>query len=158
MVLPDNQKKHLPPSFGMPVFVTTTPCNNMRHYASKQALRSLRGRAYHFLINIFLGAVIILLISYSVLTHSIIYAHIGLGTFTLFILLSVLFTIKSQSQTCPLCKTAFWSNLKCARNHKVKPTLGLSYRLGVAVSIVTQGRYRCPFCGESFNAKKPRVK
>ena len=67
-----------------------------------------------------------------------------------------IFFIKRSSIRCPLCMGPLWGNQKCQKSSKVKPALGVSYRLGMAKSIVFRGRYRCIYCGEPFDARESR--
>jgi len=66
------------------------------------------------------------------------------------------FFFNRASVRCPLCMVPLWGSQKCQRNTKVKPALGVSYRLGVANSVIFRGHYRCPYCGEPFSAREAR--
>ena len=79
---------------------------------------------------------------------------IGGGLALLWVLSLLSFFIKGGAVKCSLCMSPLWASRQCQKNSKVKPALGVSYRLGFASSIIAKGHFRCPYCGEPFNAKK----
>lgn len=48
---------------------------------------------------------------------------------------------------CPLCMTPPLIHKNCQRNRNARTFFG-SYRIRVALSILTRGRFVCPYCGE----------
>jgi hypothetical protein len=53
---------------------------------------------------------------------------------------------------CPLCHAKSIARNGCSKHRNARPLFG-SYRLRVAVSIIFQNKFRCPYCGESTAAK-----
>lgn len=126
----------------------------MHHQRSARSLRLLRVGAYHFLLNILIGSSAICGVAYGawMLEERVVY--LGVAGAILWALSTCVFFFKGLSLKCPLCMNQVWAGRKCQKHSKAKPALGLSYRLGVAISIVFKGRYRCPYCGELFSATK----
>jgi len=93
---------------------------------------------------------------YSAMVHDELWMMVGAGLVALLIFGVFLFFVKSLSQRCSLCSSPLWAARKCQKSSKVKSAFGISYRLGMAMSIITKGHYRCPYCGEPFNARKSR--
>ncbi|GAA5130258.1 hypothetical protein JIN84_04455 [Luteolibacter yonseiensis] len=53
---------------------------------------------------------------------------------------------------CPLCHAKSIARNGCSKHRNARALLG-SYRLRVALSIIFQNKFRCPYCGESTAAK-----
>lgn len=49
---------------------------------------------------------------------------------------------------CPLCMGAPLRNLGCSKHRTAETMLG-SHKLAVATSVIFQGKFRCPYCGET---------
>lgn len=62
------------------------------------------------------------------------------------------FWIVAARCRCQLCQANPMRSLRCSRNREAKRFLW-SYRLRVALSVTFLGRFRCPYCGESFSLK-----
>lgn len=73
------------------------------------------------------------------------YAGIALVSSLLFKVLSVLMAGRVK---CPLCMAAPLTNLGCAK-HSSAQTLFGSHKLAVATSVLFEGKFRCPYCGET---------
>ena len=63
------------------------------------------------------------------------------------LVLKVLAFIIGERLKCPLCMAAPLRNLGCAK-HRSAQTLFGSHKLAVATSVLFEGNFRCPYCGE----------
>ncbi len=108
------------------------------------------------MLNGLLGLVALGAVVYSVIRHDEIGLYVSLGLVAFWLLSVGFFFLKGSALRCSLCMAPLWSNRKCQKHKKVKPALGVSYRLGIAASVVFKGEYRCPYCGEPFSAKRVR--
>lgn len=106
--------------------------------------------------NVLLGLSVPGVLGYGFYADRLIWTRVGAAMIVVWILSLLVFFIKRTSVRCPLCMVPLWANQKCQRNSKVKPVLGVSYRLGVANSVIFRGHYRCPYCGEPFSARESR--
>ncbi len=128
----------------------------MHHQRSAHSLRRIRIGAYHFLFNVVLGITSLGAVAYSAYYHNETWLYASLGGVAVWLISLVAFYIKGATIRCSLCMTPIWSSRKCQKHKNVKPALGISYRLGVATAVIFTGKYRCPYCGEPFSAKKVR--
>lgn len=129
----------------------------MHRQRSKETLFSLRVRAFFFLFNLCLLLLSTSLLIGGLIIHSQKTVNTG-GLGLIFASLSSLtFYALSFRWKCPLCMGAVWSRTKCRRNKNAVKFLGLSYRIGVAFSVLLTRPYRCPFCGEKFSSAKTRT-
>lgn len=128
----------------------------MHHQRSSHSLRLLRRGAYHFLFNVVLGISAVCAIGYSVYHNNEIWLYMSLGLLAFWLISLFTFFIKASNLRCSLCMSPLWLSRKCQRPKNVKPALGISYRLGLALAVVFKGNYSCHYCGESFSAKKAR--
>jgi len=128
----------------------------MHHQRSAHSLRRIRMGAYHFLFNVVIGMAALVALAYSAYEHNETWLYAGLAAVAVWLISIVVFYIKAAAIRCSLCMTPIWSGRKCQKHKNVKPALGISYRLGVATSVIFTGKYRCPYCGEPFSAKKIR--
>lgn len=80
--------------------------------------------------------------------------YFGVAGAVVWSLSTLVFFVRFSSLKCSLCMNPVWAGRKCQKHSKAKPALGLSYRLGVALSVIFKGYYRCPYCGEPFSARK----
>lgn len=128
----------------------------MHRHRSARTLRSLKASAWHFLLNMLLGLLGIGLLGYGYFSHDHFWVVMGACTLGIWMLSIGLFFIQRGSLRCPLCMVPVWAGKKCQRHRKVKPALGVSYRLGVACAVIFLGHYRCPYCGEPFSAREAR--
>ena len=128
----------------------------MHKQRSLKALRALNIGAYHFVFNILLAIGAIGYFLYSAVLYDERGIMIGGGLAVLWLLSALIFFLKGASLRCSLCMNPVWAGRKCQKHSKAKPALGVSYRLGIALSVIFKGCYRCPYCGESFSARKSR--
>ena len=106
--------------------------------------------------NIFLATGAIGCFVYGAATYDDQKMFIGGGFAVLWLVSVIVFFLKGASMRCPLCLNPVWVGRKCQKHSKVKPALGMSYRLGIATAVIFKGYYRCPYCGEPFNAREIR--
>ncbi len=63
-------------------------------------------------------------------------------------LILVIFQLLVASRArCPLCLTPALASKGCSKHRSARRLLG-SYRFRVAASILANGHFRCPYCGE----------
>lgn len=125
----------------------------MHHQRSLKAQRSLKFGACHLLFNILLAAGAVGVLAYGVYRYEQEWVYAGVGLVLLWVVSTVFFFLRGAFLKCPLCMNPVWGSRKCQKHPKVKPALGVSYRLGIACSVAFKGRYRCPYCGEPFSAQ-----
>lgn len=125
----------------------------MHYQRSVKAQRALKIGACHFLFNILLAITALGGVVYGAYTIDQQTVYIGVALSVAWILSVVLFFAKGGGLKCSLCMNPVWGGKKCQKHSKVKPALGLSYRLGTACSIAFKGKYRCPYCGEPFSVQ-----
>lgn len=71
----------------------------------------------------------------------------GGGAFGLGMVCLLMAWVVSARLRCPLCTMPVFQNRRCSKHRNAKPLFG-SYRLKVAMTVLFQGRFRCPYCGE----------
>ena len=128
----------------------------MHRHRSRSTLRRFKLLAWHFLFNIFFVAVWVGVLLYGALQDQRHLLIAGVSMMGGWVFSVIVFFVRRSSVRCPLCMAPTWGSQKCVRNTKAKRALGLSYRLGVAISMITKGHYRCPYCGEPFSARETR--
>ncbi|NWK56633.1 hypothetical protein HW115_13505 [Verrucomicrobiaceae bacterium N1E253] len=104
--------------------------------------------------NILIAMSAIGVLAYGAYTYDQKLVYCGVGVGALWLISVSLFMVKGGSLKCPLCMNPVWASRKCQKHSRVKPALGVSYRLGIATSVAFRGHYRCPYCGERFSAHK----
>ncbi len=120
---------------------------------SKRSLRLLRRGAYHFLFNTVLGFAAVGAVAWSAYHYDLKLLYGSLGLVGLWLVSAVVFMVRGSRLRCSMCVMPLWSGSKCQKHKTVKPALGVSYRLGVALAVIFTGKYRCPYCGEIFSAR-----
>lgn len=128
----------------------------MHLQSSPKSLKRLRGGAYHFFLNIALALAAAVYFCRSALNDNEQGVYIGCGLGLLSFMSVVVFFLRFSSFRCPLCMSPVWGSRKCQKHKTIKPALGVSYRLGIALAVISKGRYRCQYCGEPFSAKRCR--
>lgn len=63
------------------------------------------------------------------------------------VVLALVFFVLAARLRCPLCIVQPMQSRSCSRHRSARKAL-FSYRLKVALSIVSKGNFRCPYCGE----------
>lgn len=128
----------------------------MHHQRSPRVVRNLNLGAYHFMFNILLAIGSVGYFIYSAVMYDQRGMMMSGGGAAVWLFSAMIFFLKRASMKCSLCMSPVWGARKCQKHSKVKPALGISYRLGIATSIIFKGYYRCPYCGEPFSARKSR--
>lgn len=108
------------------------------------------------MLTVLLTMVCVCVLAYGLYTDQRFWLLIAAGAAGAWLLSLIVFFFRRSSSGCPLCMVPLWGSQKCQKSSKVKPALGVSYRLGVSSSIIFRGHYRCPYCGEPFNAREAR--
>jgi len=128
----------------------------MHRQKSPESLRALRLGAFHFFLN---GLLMLAGLGYTlagVIIQQKDWIFGGLSILALWTVSVLFFFIINSTWKCPLCLGKLWVNTGCRRHRKAVQSLGISYRLGVAISIAIGKSYRCPYCGEPFSTTKSR--
>lgn len=134
----------------------------MKRQRSPRAQSLLRVGAYHFLFNCLLGSAVVVCFSYMMFKVStlesfdITWVYWGVTGVVAWVVSVAAFFFRGSSLKCPLCMNPVWAKRMCQKHTKAKRALGVSYRLGIATSVVFRNRYRCPYCGEPFSAQKTK--
>lgn len=102
-----------------------------------------------------MGISALVAVGYSTYQYNETWLYASLGLLAFWLISLVVFYIKGSELRCSLCMTPMWSGRKCQKHRNAKAVLG-SYRLAVALSVLFKGHYCCPYCGETFSAKKIR--
>lgn len=123
---------------------------------SPNSLRILRLGAFHFVLNFLLMILCAGVLLWSMVDRSY-------NTFSLALILSLfwlasvgLFYFLFRASTCPECLSRIWIKKGSGKHPLVGRFLGLSSRLGVAVSVLLGRRFLCPDCGRLVNPHTKR--
>ena len=92
-----------------------------------------------------MAALVLLFCAFVVTDKNLAFASVGFLGLT-FLIASLQWWL-SASTRCPLCLTPILSTTNCAKHRKAKKLLG-SYRLRLAVDIVFNESFTCPYCHE----------
>lgn len=95
---------------------------------------------------------ILLPVTAAILVYGVLFAHRHLAITSLLLGGTVIFLVIVQwiaaSRTrCPLCMTPVLAKKRCSKHRNARRLLG-SYRLRVALSVLTKGNFKCPYCHE----------
>lgn len=71
----------------------------------------------------------------------------GVAALGLTVLFAILLRFFASRCKCPLCMAPLMTKSGCSKHRRATNLLG-SYRLPLVVSILTRGRFRCPYCHE----------
>jgi hypothetical protein len=115
----------------------------------RSALEILRFRLAAFLLfgNYLLAFLIVGLMGRSLLTDNFGLTLIGSAlVIFLFVLLGIQWTVASRAG-CPLCRTPVLAPKSCTKHRLARTFLG-SHRLKVALSVLFNNRFQCPYCNE----------
>ncbi|MGB2428376.1 MAG: hypothetical protein ACPIGG_02690 [Akkermansiaceae bacterium] len=119
---------------------------------SHSTLWSLRIGSAHFITNIFIAIFGMAFLCSGIISQTAGQMSTGFTTIVAWVISALLFKAFSSSCTCPICLSRIWANTGCRKHNKAKRFLGISYRLGIAMKILTMQPYRCPYCGEHFSS------
>lgn len=126
----------------------------MHRQHSSHTLRSLHLGAIHFVLNALLIVAAISLLTAGIIIGDNNWLWIGTSVLAVWIISAFVFFLCSLSWHCPLCMGKVWVRTGCRRHRNLRPALGISYRLGIALCVLFKSRYRCPYCGEPFSTRK----
>lgn len=124
----------------------------MHRQFSQSTIWSLRLGSLHFIANIFSIIVGMILLVAGTAMRLDLYTLAGFVMLAVGILSILLFKICSAAMTCPVCVSRIWANTGCRKHKKSEKSLGLSYRLNIALKVLTRQPYRCPYCAERFSS------
>jgi len=93
----------------------------------------------------YLAAMILLLVAWN--RNDYPQVLLALGILGLMLVTTVVVRLQAMHCKCPLCITLVMGKPRCAKHKRAKRFLG-SYRLRVALSILTMGHFLCPYCNE----------
>lgn len=119
----------------------------MHRFQSKSTIHRFRFVSLLFCLKAILMPVAALLLVYSVVLakrHLVILSLILGGTALL--LLIIQWATASRTR-CPLCMTPVLAKKDCSKHRNARRLFG-SYRLRVALSVLSKGRFHCPYCHE----------
>jgi hypothetical protein len=74
--------------------------------------------------------------------------HLAIILLGLVVPIALLQWLVANRARCPLCIGLPLAHMACATHRGTRRIFG-SYRLRVAISVIFQGWFRCPYCGES---------
>lgn len=134
--------------FGSDRFLAIPANSFMHRLSSHYVLRRFKVASLFFLLVFLLLPFTIVFFLYGLYANDaawVQYAGIALVSSLLFKVLSVLMAGRVK---CPLCMAAPLTNLGCAK-HSSAQTLFGSHKLAVATSVLFEGKFRCPYCGET---------
>lgn len=100
---------------------------------------------------------VLLLATPGVLVHSLITADRNLASLALGLMIGTIavgiiqWAVATRAR-CPLCHAKSIARNGCSKHRNARSLFG-SYRLRVALSIIFQKKFRCPYCGESTAAE-----
>ena len=119
----------------------------MHRFSSQSSITRLKFAAILHCFGYLLVPLVIGIFGYSIYTQKdrLTFLALGLGGCTVFII--VIHWILAARARCPLCMTPVLAGKKCSKHRDARPLLG-SYRLKVALCIVVQNKFRCPYCNE----------
>jgi len=92
-----------------------------------------------------IGLPVFLVYSLIIVDHDL--THVGLAMMGVSVLLAIFLWALVNRLRCPLCLGLPLAISGSVKNRRALPLLG-SYRFRVAVTILTKGHFRCPYCGE----------
>ena len=73
--------------------------------------------------------------------------QLAVGLLGVGFLLSVVHWLQSATARCPLCLATPMVHRSCSKHRRAQRLFG-SYRLRVALGVLSSRRFRCPYCGE----------
>lgn len=129
----------------------------MHHTRRPGMAVAIRISSLFFLLNRLALLLFFISVGYAWYERSDLSYWILLGTFLASLLTWIIFALWSSRCLCQLCLAKILSRAKCSENHNAKKLFG-SYRLRLALSALTLGRFRCYFCGEEFTLELPPPK
>ena len=124
----------------------------MHYFRSELAIWRLRIAALLVCGKCLLAPVSLLTLAYSLVIRDHELTIMAGGMVLLTLLFVILQWLVSQRTQCPLCMTPVLATKGCAKHRHAKTLFG-SYRLRVALAVLFQGWFRCPYCNEPSELK-----
>lgn len=125
----------------------------MHRQFSNSTIWMLRLGSLHFVANIFFTLFGIVCLTAAAVTNNQSYSLAGFLSISVAVISILLFKLCSSKNTCPVCVSRIWANSGVRKHKQAKKCLGMSYRLRIAMKVLTLRPYRCPYCGERFSSK-----
>ena len=88
-----------------------------------------------------------MLLGYALVVADRDLSHLALGLLSLVVPITHIQWIGAARLRCPLCIGTPLAHNRCAKSRRARRLFG-SYRLRVALAILTEDHFRCPLCGE----------
>jgi len=126
----------------------------MHRLRSQHTVSRFRFVAMLLLCNRLLMAVAPVLLIYSLTLGDGDLTDLALGLMAACLLITIVQWLSAARLRCPLCLGSPLAHSFCVKNRHARRLLG-SYRLRVALSIMMEASFRCPYCGE-FTAIRAR--
>jgi hypothetical protein len=120
----------------------------MHHLGSARTIFYFRFSAVLILTKGLAGITGVALLVFSTFTYDYYIAKVGAGLLGAGVVLSIVQWLAATSARCPLCQTQLMSRRNCSKHTRARRVLG-SYRLPVVATILTKGRFCCPYCHET---------
>ena len=119
----------------------------MHRFRSKSVIRCFKLAAYLLCLKYIMCPVAAALLIYSLMKgdRDLTIISIGLIGFTLVVIVAQ-WMVAGRTR-CPLCMTPVLAPKACAKHRNARPLLG-SYRLRVALGILSRDSFLCPYCHE----------
>lgn len=128
----------------------------MHRFRSKSIIIRFQTVSLLILLKVLLVPSSLGILLYGIITNERKYIFLGGIVAGVTVILSVTQWILAARTRCPLCLTPVLAVKDCSKNRNAKKLFG-SYRLRVAISVVLNGSFRCPYCNEP-SAMKVRDK
>ena len=119
----------------------------MHRLPNQQTVRRFRMAAMLLLFNRLLVICLPVFLVYSLIIGAPALPHVGLAMVGASVLLAIFLWALVNRLRCPLCLGLPLAISGSVKNRRALRLLG-SYRFRVAVTILTKGHFRCPYCGE----------
>ena len=119
----------------------------MHNLPSQELVTRFRCAALLLLFNQLLIPVALALLVYSLVISEPNLTHLALALIVFSVLIMIVQAIIASRARCPLCIGLPLRNNACVKHRDARSVCG-SYCLGVALTVVFRGDFRCPYCGE----------
>ncbi len=119
----------------------------MHRLPNRQAVRRVRSLAWLLLGNRLLAPLSVVALLCALLAGDGELIRFALGLLGAAVVLRIAEWLGATRSRCPLCLGPPLAHIACVKHRDARRLLG-SYRLQVVRSIIMEGEYRCPYCGE----------
>ncbi|KAB2641325.1 MAG: hypothetical protein DVB25_02145 [Verrucomicrobia bacterium] len=129
----------------------------MHRLPNQQAVSRFRLAALLLICNRVLIVAIPILLVYSLVIEDPALTHLILALMSVPMSLTVILWVLTARLRCPLCIGLPFAISGSVKSRLARSLLG-TYSLRVATSILMQGHFRCPYCGEftAVEVRRPR--